>query len=216
MLLFTKRAVLNGAYYLFVGAMIFFLSGCASSWSAKVSSYQKWPENVVGERYQIATEPQQVGNLEYESISDTVRAAIGATGLVEGGDSARFTVKINYGSELKEDWAHRYSDPYFDGFGPYGAFGPWGGYFGHFGGFGGGVYYTPRVVTVPVQYHEYYLTVLITDAQQGGAEVYRSTAASSSGGNSLLDVMSKLAQAVFDGFPGNNGEVRTVNLPRNR
>lgn len=207
-MLFVKRSILNVSYYFFVASLLFLLSGCASSWSAKVSTYQRWPENGLGESYRIEPTANQMGHLEYESVADSVRAAIGVTGLVEAQQGARFIVHLNYGSELKEEWVQRYNDPFFDGIG---AFSPWGGYYG---GFGGGIYYSPRVVTVPVQYQEYRLTVVINDTRQDNAEVYRATAVSMDGGTSLLDVISKLAQAVFDRFPGNNGEVHTVSYPR--
>ncbi|MCQ9616826.1 DUF4136 domain-containing protein [Paenalcaligenes niemegkensis] len=214
MLPFAKRSFLSTAYFLVACSLLFLLSGCASSWSAKVSSYQRWPDNVVGQTYRIHSEPDQTGNLEYEALADTVRAAIGPTGLTEGDANARFVVHLNYGSELKEDWVQRYGDPYFDGMGPFGP--AWGGYFGHFGGFRGGMIYSPRVVTVPIQYRENRLTVIINDSAQNNAEVYRSTAKSISDGDNLLDVMSYLSQAVFDRFPGNNGEVREVRFTRNR
>lgn len=212
MLLGTKRSFLTLRYYLALGSLAFLLSGCASSsWSAKVSSYQRWPDNVVGERYRLQPTENQLGNLEYESVADTVRAAIGATGLVEGKEDARFVVHLSYGSERKEEWVQHYHDPYFDGMRPFGSI--WG---GHYGGFGGGIYYSPRIVSVPVQYQEYRLTVIINDSTQNNSEVYRSSATSSSGGNNLMEVMSGLAQAVFDQFPGNNGEVREITFQRNR
>jgi len=63
-------------------------------------------------------------------------------------------------------------------------------------------------VNVPVRVNKNTLTVTINENQRQGAQVYKSTAVSSSG--TLVQDMPYLAQAVFDGFPGNNGQVRNI------
>src|SRR5690554_4192033 len=70
------------------------LVGCASTISARVTTYEQWPENVQGETYEIVTLANQTRTLEYQSFADMVRAALGPTGLVEAqpGSKARFNV----------------------------------------------------------------------------------------------------------------------------
>jgi hypothetical protein len=103
------------------------------------------------------------------------------------------------------------ADPYYydNGFGP-----GWG--YGGRGYWGGGVFLPPPVVNVPVNVYKNTLTVVITDNQQQGAEVYRSSAVSMTSSDNLLAVMPYLTRAVFEGFPGNNGQVRTINYELQR
>ncbi|MGB3287703.1 MAG: DUF4136 domain-containing protein [Burkholderiaceae bacterium] len=192
------------------------LAGCASTISARVTSFQQWPGDAVGQSYRIVPAGKQVNNLEFESIADMLRAAIGPTGLVEAvaGKSPRFDVHIAYDNPVTQTWVQRYNDPYLnDGWG----FGPaFGGYYGGYRGWGGGIYMTPSVSNVPVDVYKNTLTVTINDNHRQGAEVYRSSAVNVSAGENLLQVMPYLAQAVFDNFPGNNGQVREVRYEQQR
>lgn len=179
------------------------VAGCASTLSARVTTFQQWPADAQGATYKVV--PPAGETLEVQTFADMIRAAIGRTGLVESqGGQARFDVHFEYGATVSQEWVQRYHDPYFDGFSPWG----WGGYYGGFRGWGGGIYYTPSVVNVPVSVEKNTLTVTINDNQRQGVQVYKSTAVSTSG--SLVEVMPYLARAVFDGFPGNNGQVRNI------
>jgi hypothetical protein len=186
--------------------MAYALAGCTTTLSARVTSFQKWPRGVVGQTYRLERSPGQVNNLEYQTYADMVRAAIGPTGLVEAkaGAKARFTVTFSYDAVQDHEWVQRFADPYFPG--PYG---PRWGYYG-WGPYGGGAFYPPPVVNVPVSVYKNTLTVSITDSKQDGAQVYQSSAVCATPGNSLAKVMPYLARAVFDHFPGNNGQVRIV------
>jgi len=179
----------------------YLLAGCATTLSARVTSFQKWPEGIQNETYRLVRDPGQSDDLEYQAFADMIRASIGPVGLVEAkeGASARFDVSFSYGTTKDRQWVQRYADPYF----PYG---PWGYYDGWRGPFFG-----PPMVNVPVSVYKNTLTVRIKDNHQHGAEVYRSSAVSVTSGDSLVKVMPYLARAVFDHFPGNNGQVRTVN-----
>lgn len=192
------------------------LVGCASTISARVTSFQQWPADASGQSYRIVPATSQVNNLEFDSIADTIRANIGPTGLVEAasGSSPRFDVHISYDNPVTQTWVQRYNDAYLnDGWG----FGPaFGGYYGGYRGWGGGIYMSPSVSNVPVQVYKNTLTVTIKDNRNNGAEVYRSSAVNVSSGENLLQVMPYLAQAVFDNFPGNNGQVREVKYDQRR
>lgn len=196
-------------------ASLLLVAGCASTLSARVTSYEKWPANAQGQLYRIVASASQKNNLEFQSVADTVRAAIGPTGLVEAqaGHSARFDLAISYDNPASQAWVQRSYDPYMDGWG----FGPaFGGYYGGYRGWGGGMYIMPSYQNVPIQVYKNTLTVIITDNQNHGAEVYRSSAVNISSSDNLAQVMPYLAQAVFDGFPGNNGQVREVTYQRAR
>jgi hypothetical protein len=191
-------------------ASLLVLASCTviPTWSARVTSYQQWPPDAVGKTYRIVPEHGQPGNLQFQTFADMVRANIGRTGLVEAapGQRARFDVSLEYGNPVTNTWTQQYADPYF-----YNGYGPWGGYYR---GWGGGAYYAPPVVNVPVQVYNNFLTVIIRDSARGNVEVYRSGAQSESPRDNLLVVMPYLARAVFDGFPGNNGQVRVVQYQR--
>lgn len=202
-----------------VAAFVVLLAGCASTLSARVTTYQQWPANVQGQTYKLVPQAEQRNNLEYQTFADMVRAAIGPTGLVEAhsGAKARFDVSLEYGAQVGQAWVQQYDDPFFyNGFGP--GFGPYGGYYGGRGGWGGGAsfFYSPPVTVVPVQIYKNTLTVIFKDNDQKGAEVYRSTAIISGSGDNISTVMPYLARAVFDGFPGNNGQTRDISFERRK
>lgn len=192
-----------------VAVAAWLLTGCASMLSANVTTFQQWPANVEGQTYRIAPAGAEQNVLEYQTYADMIRAAIGRVGLVEaqGNAKPRFTVSFEYGDPARQIWMERVYDPYFDG-----PFLPWGAYMGAFRGgwgWGGGFYATPSVVNVPVEVHENTLTVSIED-MNSNTQVFRTTARSATRNAQLPNVMPYLVRAVFDGFPGNNGQVREV------
>lgn len=199
-------------------ALALMVTGCASTLSARVTSYQQWPSDAQGANYRIVPSANQINNLEFQAIADTIRASIGPTGLVEwrgaSTNEPRFDLHIAYDNPLTQTRVQRYNDMYLnDGWG----FGPaFGGYYGGYRGWGGGIFMGPSVTSVPVTVYTNTLQVVIKDNRNKGAEVYRSTAVNASSTENLLQVMPYLAQAVFDGFPGNNGQVREVEYPRGR
>lgn len=190
-----------------LGAMT--LTGCAApTVSARVTSFQQWPAAVEGQTYQfVPADPSQINNLEYQSFQDMVRAGIGATGLVEArpGVKGRFEVSFRYGTTQTQVMVRRPYDPYF--YGGYGGFygpGPW--------GMGAG-FWGPDWVDVPMVVQRNSLSLFIRDTQQGGAEVYRSTAFILSERDDLIRTMPYLVRAIFDNFPGNNGAEREIQFP---
>lgn len=209
-----SKLTVYGKWRAWVAAMaLLALGGCASTLSARVTTYQQWPVGAQGEYYRIVAAPDQAGNLQFGAFSDMLRAAIGPTGLREAvqGAEPRFDVRFEYDNPVRQVWTQRYNDGYFyNGWGP--AFG---GYYGRGWG-GGGVFYAPSVVNVPVDVYRNTLTVTMTDRLAEGREVYRATAVHSSRGDNLDAVMPYLMQSIFDGFPGNNGQVREIRykLPR--
>ncbi|NYT63983.1 DUF4136 domain-containing protein [Alcaligenaceae bacterium] len=195
-------------------ASLLLVAGCASTLSARVTSYEKWPANTQGQLYRIVPSASQKNNLEFQTVADMLRAAIGPTGLVEAqaGHTARFDLTINYDNPASQTLVQRY-EPYMDGWG----FGPaFGGYYGGYGGWGGAMYFAPAYQNVLVEVFKNTLTVVIIDNQNHGAEVYRASAVNVSSSDNLVQAMPYLAQAVFDDFPGNNGQVREVSYKRTR
>lgn len=173
------------------------LGGCASVFSAQVSRYQQWPSGTEGATYWIEPDAQQQNNLQFQTYADSVRAALGPTGLVEASDQsqARFVVHLEYSSPRERVWEQQPVDPYFYP-GPY--YRPWGWGYG------------PMVENVAVDIYRLTLSVRIDDQSQQGREVYRATAEAGSRRNQLGAAMPYLARALFDRFPGRNGETIQV------
>ncbi|MCX5592711.1 DUF4136 domain-containing protein [Alcaligenes endophyticus] len=191
-----------------------FLTACAApSWSAKLTRFQQWPADTMGATYSIQANPTQANNLEYLAFADMIRASIGSTGLVEAQNlsAARFAVNFDYGATVEQRWVERYRDS---------VYGPWGwggGYYGMNDGWAGGLFYSPPpVVNVPVQAYKNSLTVIIKDQTQEDKEVYRAQAVSYSESDNLTLQMPYLTRAVFDDFPGNNGQVIDITYQKSR
>jgi len=206
------RVSVQALRFLLLGLLISVLAGCAGSLTAKVTTFQQWPSDAAGASYRLSPVKGKANDIEYLAYADMVRAAMGPTGLVEvrPGMPARFAIELAYENPVEQGWARRYADDFYPhgwGFAPY-----FGGYYGW-----GGFYVMPRVITVPIEYYRNTLTVFIRDNQQGGKEVYRATAVHEGGqADDLIHVMPYLARAIFDEFPGNNGQLRKVRyeLPR--
>ena len=190
---FLRTLVLAGALGVMVG-----VSGCASTMSTRVTSFQQWPADAQGQTYRFAQ--SQEANLEKRAYQDMVRASMGSTGLVEAapGAPARFDVSFDYGVSQVQVMTRQPYDPYF-----YGGFGRY--YGGPYGRFWG-----PEWVDVPVTGYRNTVNVRINDRQRGGAEVYRSTASTLSDRPEMVRVMPYLVRSIFDNFPGNNGSEREV------
>lgn len=183
------------------------LGGCASVFSAQVTRYQQWPENTLGATYWIEADESQRNNLQFQNYADTVRAALGPTGLVEASSAgaARFAVHIEYASSREREWRQEFVDPYmYPGF-----YGPYLGFHHPHWAWGMG----PAIQTVAVDVYRLTLSVRIDDRTQRGREVYRATAVASSREDQLGAAMPYLARALFDRFPGRNGQVVEVRYP---
>lgn len=191
----------------FVVLALALVSGCASSLSAQVTRYQQWPADAAGGYYRVVASDAQKNNLPFSAYADMVRAAIGATGLVEAQNAhpARFDLTLDYGNPVEQRWVRRQVDPYYGGdFGFYrppfgGRFYPWGGWMA-----------VPQVEDIPVDLYKNTLTVMIRDRTDHDREVYRATAVSLSQSDNLTAIMPYLVRAVFDRFPGRNGQVIEV------
>lgn len=200
--------------WLWLGAVIV-LTGCASGPVAKVTSYQQWPANTAGATYTI-TEARPSGSpLKFASVSEQVHLAMQATGLTPAAqpDLARFDVTIDYGQRSHQVYEQRDVDPFWGGWG----FSPYfGGFYGPHWGWHTGVMMAPMRVTVPVDYIRHTLAVTIKDRAASGAEVYQASAVMMTDGADFIEVLPYLAQAVFDDFPGRNGQVREVRFEPDR
>ena len=203
----VSRAVLARLAFVFLGLSL--LAGCASTLSARVTTFSQWPANVEGQQYRIELDANQANNLESQAYADMVRASAGRTGLSEArsDQKPRFVISFAYQNPVTQTVVQQYADPFFYG-GPFIA--PWGGFYGPHYGWGAGILYSPPVVNVPVTTYKNTFTLVIRDNSRSGAEVYRSTAVILSDEDELPQLMPYLVRSIFDGFPENNGSTRDI------
>jgi len=185
------------------------VTGCASGISTKVTTFQQWPSDTQPHTYTLVDPPGEVvSRLEYSAYQDMLRAAIGVAGLVEAqaGQAARFLISFHYGSDGTQRVRREPADSAF-----------YGGFYGGWPWSLGGYYRWPTWVAVSENAWRNVLVVEIRDTQRDGDEVYRATASAvSTHPDELASLMPYLMRAVFDGFPGNNGQMRDVRYPRDK
>lgn len=196
---------------------VFLLSACANTWSAKVTTYENWPNTAFNAPYFIQPAPDNLNRLQYEAVADNVRVAMGAVGLVEGGPESRLQVSLLYGNPISREMTQGFAEPY-----PYfnNGFYPntfmWGGFgYGYNRSYGGG-FYNPPLVYMPVNVYHNKLQVVIKDKAAEMAEIYNVTAIHESGDDDLMASMPYLARAAFTDFPGMNGKTQYIKIKRNQ
>jgi len=194
-------------------ASLLLLTACSTTqrFTTQTTSFQQWPANAQGQLYRFDVNSGQ--NLEKTSYVNLLRNQMWKTGLVEavGRQQARFTVSFDYGVQSRQQMV-RENDPFYDPFFyPTFNFG-WGWGYHHPFYSGIGFAMAPQYRYVQTSYNRYQLHVSIRDLNNSSAEVYQATVLADSNKVSLTQVMPFLTASVFDGFPGQNGQVRTINF----
>lgn len=187
------------------------LSGCASTVSSRVTTFQQWPADAVGAPYVFERVGWQRDSLEHEQYEEEARAALGVTGLreVRPGEAPRFGIAMEYGvTPISVAVQRPVTDPFYSHPRPVAVIGR-----------DGRVYYR-WVQPYPFAYTYWEnttvpafrnaLKVEIRDRGHGNAKVYEATAVHVGSNENFPLVMPWLLRAVFDDFPGANGQVRDV------
>lgn len=190
------------------------LSACANTWSAKVTTYENWPGTAFNAPYFIQPAPDSLNSLQYQAVADSVRVAMGAVGLVEGGPESRLQVRLIYSNPMSQEMTEQFGGPYVNGFYPNTFM--WGGLgYGYSNSFGG-VFYNPPLMYVPVNVFNNKLQVVINDKDENMAEIYNVTAIHESSSDNLMESIPYLARAAFTDFPGMNGKTQYIKIKRNQ
>lgn len=224
-----KTRLLTAAIAL--GAVL--LAGCANTLHTQVTNFQAWPQDAAGSSFSIATttaaESGKWGELERQSYEAQVTQALQAQGLkpVAAGAKARFqaTLRLDTRSENRT-----YSEPvYLPAYvAPYGN-SYWGG--GVWGDpyFEDGVFARPwlpvyageRRYNIALDIH--LLSVRIVDQQRSktagsdaGPVVFEAAAQYAGEPRPMPQLMPYLVRSVFDGFPGQNGQVKQLQFELNK
>ncbi|MBT2186263.1 DUF4136 domain-containing protein [Sphingobium nicotianae] len=204
----TKRfLILAAASALALGG----LSGCATPFKADVARFQQLPP-AQGQSFVVVPSDQHLaGSLEFAHYADLVAQRLTQQGYTRAADpaSAQLVVQLDYGID-KGTQRVRYS-----GFAPdpflYGGFYP--GYYRGWGGWRGRYmmgWYDPFMWGPGYDDLESYLVyqsqLRMTINRTGGERLFEGTARAQSVSNKLTYLVPNLIDALFTGFPGQNGE----------
>jgi hypothetical protein len=198
------------------------LAACASPIVTQVSNFNQWPSDAAGSSYTFIAPPsgpaQPPPELELATYQGYAQQELDKLGLrkAAAGQPARLLVELGWVTQAQE---RSYLQPIYDNrmvfYPPYrnaagqlipgywapSPFGP--------------AYLGDRVVPYTVQFNQINLRVLDHQGSPAGKPraVFESHAVYE-GSASLPTIAPYLVRAVFDGFPGQNGQVRRVNFDR--
>ena len=193
------------------------LAACASPMTAKVTRFNQWPADAAGSTFSYIRPADRVNDLEQETYEGYVQVELEKLGLTRAapGQVGRIQVDLVTGSRSREkkyrEAVYRdyyvYQRPYrdaagnvFPGFWAPDRFGP--------------RYVGDRDVTRTVQVSNLRLRLLDTQGNAPGKPraVFESRAVYEGDNKDLPDLVPQLVRAVFDGFPGQNGQVQVVSF----
>jgi hypothetical protein len=198
------------------------LSACATGFPAEVQRFSALPAPQ-GQSFVIQpADPENRGGLEFAQYADLVRRHLIAQGYSEApsAQQATLVVSLDYGVDQGRDRVVARPDPFAGGWG-YGGFGrPYFSRFGYYGrhrspfywgwhdpfwGMGGG--YDIDSYTV----YTSYLDLEIKRAADGQS-LFEGLAQARSRTDDLPELVPNLVEAMFTGFPGNNGETVRITV----
>lgn len=192
------------------------LTACASPITTRVTSFNQWPADAVGSTFSYISPVDTTRQLEQATYEGYVQAELEKRGLklAPAGQAGRLQVDVATSSRSEEKtWLQPvYQDnmvfmpPYRDAAGRF---------------YGGGWvpdpfgprYVGDRQVSMTLYTHSLRLRLLDTKGTPPGKPprtVFESRALYEGGSADLPPVVPYLVRAVFDDFPGQNGQVRTV------
>ena len=200
------------------------LGGCVTGLPTQVSRFQAMPAPA-GQTFVIRAEDREKnGGLEFGQYADLVRHNLTAIGYREAGSErdAAFIVTLDYGVDQGRERVIARPDPFGDPWG-YRGFG-YRPYFGrYYGGFGR--YRSPFFwgwhdpfwgSDYELESYTLYTSFLDMDIRRAGdgQSLFEGHAQARSRSNELPRLVPNLVEAMFTGFPGNNGEtVRITVMP---
>jgi hypothetical protein len=196
-----------------------FLTACASPITARVTRFNQWPGDTAGSTFSYLTPLDPTRELEQATYESHVQAELEARGLkrAPAGQVGRLQVEVaatshgeqrTYLTPVYRD-NYVYLPPYRDaagrispGFWAPDPFGP--------------RYVGERQVSLTLQISSLRLRILDTKGSAPGnpRTVFESRVIYEGDGINLPVLVPYLVRAVFDEFPGQNGQVRTVQFDR--
>jgi len=199
------------------------LSGCATALNTRVTRYQAMPAPQ-GQTFIVVPGDGMArnGGLEFQHYASMVAQQLTARGYAPATSTQGASMIVQLGYGVDEGQVHYQSDPFGPyGFGPYGGFG-YGGFWGRgrFSRFGWGspFYYgwdDPFWYGGGIDsYVEYHSQIDLHIRQKStNAPLFDGRAQARSGTNRLDALVPSLIEAMFTGFPGQNGETIKITIP---
>ena len=195
--------------------LIVFLTACASPITAKVTSFNQWPLDTAGAVFSFIRPVDALNDLEQQAYEGNVQVELEKLGLKRAapGQVGRIQVDVVTGNGTRNKQFREaiyrdnylYHPPYRDAAGNV------------YNGFWapdrfGQRYVGDRIVTRTVQVSNLRLRLLDSQGSSPGKPraVFESRAAYEGDNEDLASVVPFLVRSVFDGFPGQNGGVRTL------
>lgn len=202
--------------------LVLVLSGCAQNFNANVKRFSSTLPAPAGQTFTVvASDPRNDGGLEFAQYANELSAQLIRVGYRPAVSSAEADLVVRFGY-----WVDRGQDRirnFGGGFGgPWGGWGPWGGFGGpgfYRGGawgfgwndpffFGGG--FGGQGVDV-VRLFQSEIDVAIT-RRGDGQRLFEGKAEAASRSNNLTYLVPNLVEAMFTGFPGNNGQTVRISI----
>jgi hypothetical protein len=202
------------------------LSACATTLDTRVTRYQAMPAPQ-GQTFAVVPEGGMAatGGLEFQRYAGLVAQQLAARGYTPATSAQNANMIVQLGYAVDHGQTRIVSDPF--GYGPYGfggyGFGGYGGrfFYPRYGRFGSPFYYgwdDPFWYGGGIDsYVEYHSEVDLHIRQAGtNAPLFDGRAQARSQTNRLDVVVPGLVEALFTGFPGQNGETVKITIPTNR
>ncbi|MFT4191871.1 MAG: DUF4136 domain-containing protein [Comamonas sp.] len=209
-LLQGPRAGLARAFALLaLVALVLLQAGCASTLRSDVTTFQRWPADAEGATFDFRTDPRHAQDLEYQSYQQRIADELQIHGLrlAEPGQTPRLWVGFDYDTATRRV---QVQEPVFNDNRVWIA--PmWVPNFGWRGGYWAGDPFGPRIIGYRTVEHDVRTRQLQVEISDGQRRVFESTAQTRAGGDQPISaLMPYLIRSIFDGFPGHDGQTRTV------
>ncbi len=215
MMKFKNKPFIHAGLYAAAMTAALLLTACASPITAKVTSFNQWPADTAGATFSFIRPVDALNDLEQQAYESRVQAELEKLGFKRAvsGQTGRIQVDVVTGNGTRNkqfrEAVYRdnyiYRPPYRDAAGNV------------FGGFWvpdpfGQRYAGDRTVTRTVQVSNLRLRLLDSQGNAPGRAraVFESRALYEGDNEDLATLVPFLVRAVFDGFPGQNGQVRTL------
>lgn len=194
------------------------LAACDAPFNADVSRYAVRMPAPAGQTFTVVPEdPRMAGGLEFAQYAHSVADHMAALGYTPVNDPAHanLIVRFDYGVDRGRERIRStgFNEPMFGPWYGYRGFG-FGGYYGrHFGPWGYG-WYDPFFDSPGVESYTVYTSGidLEIDRASDGARLFEGKAQAVSTSNRLQYLVPNLVEAMFTGFPGNNGETVRISV----
>lgn len=201
------------------------LTACSTGFNANVTRFQQnLPPPAQGQSFTVMPDnPQLAGSLEFAHYGDLVAQRLTDLGYTRAADpaNAQLVVRLDYGVDKGTQRVRAtpgfrgsaFGDPFFDPF--YSPLG-WRSYRGWRGRYSLGYYdpflWGPGYADID-EYVVFQSQLKLKIDRSGGGRVFEGTSSAQSLSNKLTYLVPNLIDAVFQGFPGKDGEDIRVTIP---